>query len=50
MASKSPAGYSGTQILLHWIIAALVLFQSFSVKAWSMPITLRFRAGRPFRE
>ena len=29
MASKSPAGYSGTQILLHWIIAALVLFQVF---------------------
>jgi cytochrome b561 len=27
MASKSPAGYSGTQILLHWVIAALVLFQ-----------------------
>ena len=29
MASKSPAGYSGTQILLHWIIAALILFQLF---------------------
>ena len=29
MASKSPAGYSGTQILLHWAIAALVLFQLF---------------------
>jgi cytochrome b561 len=29
MASNSPAGYSGTQILLHWIIAALVLFQVF---------------------
>jgi cytochrome b561 len=29
MASKSPAGYSSTQILLHWIIAALVLFQVF---------------------
>ena len=29
MASTSPAGYSGTQILLHWIIAALVLFQVF---------------------
>jgi len=29
MASNSPAGYSGTQILLHWLIAALVLFQVF---------------------
>ncbi len=29
MTSNSPAGYSGTQILLHWIIAALVLFQVF---------------------
>ena len=29
MASNSPAGYSGAQILLHWIIAALVLFQVF---------------------
>jgi cytochrome b561 len=29
MASKSPAGYSGTQILLHWSVAALVLFQVF---------------------
>jgi cytochrome b561 len=27
MASNSPAGYSGTQILLHWIIAALIVFQ-----------------------
>ena len=27
MASNSPAGYSGTQILLHWLIAALILFQ-----------------------
>jgi len=27
MASKSPAGYSGAQILLHWVIAALILFQ-----------------------
>ena len=41
MASNSPAGYSGTQILLHWIIAALVLFQVFfgegmehAYKAW----------------
>ncbi len=29
MGSRSPAGYSGTQILLHWVIAALVLFQVF---------------------
>ncbi len=29
MASKSPAGYSGSQILLHWVIALLVLFQVF---------------------
>ena len=29
MASKSPAGYSGTQIVLHWLIAALVFFQVF---------------------
>ncbi len=29
MASNSPAGYSGTQILLHWLIAALILFQVF---------------------
>lgn len=29
MASKSPAGYSLSQILLHWIIAVLVLYQIF---------------------
>ena len=29
MASNSPAGYSPSQILLHWIIALLVLFQLF---------------------
>jgi cytochrome b561 len=29
MASKSPAGYSLSQILLHWLIALLVLYQIF---------------------
>ena len=26
-ARKAPAGYTGMQILLHWVIAALVIFQ-----------------------